>query len=121
MCRAGRSFSINRKISVVAMRIVLSTSVRFILHCCVGCVGFCSIAFGQQSSTNFGTAYLQLPVGARAVGLAGAYTAIANEPIALFYNPAGLAFFPNRPANFFNGITARIRSRSFRFCVWTKH
>ena len=79
------------------MRKVVSTSVRFILHCCIGCVGFCSIAFGQQSSTNLAEAYLQLPVGARAVGLAGAYTAIANEPIAIFYNPAGLAFLPNRP------------------------
>ncbi|MDB4965125.1 MAG: rane protein involved in aromatic hydrocarbon degradation [Myxococcales bacterium] len=31
---------------------------------------------------------------ARAVGTAGAQTAIANDPAAVFYNPAGLAFLP---------------------------
>lgn len=34
-------------------------------------------------------------VGDRAAGLAGAYTAIADGPEGMYYNPAGLAFAPN--------------------------
>ena len=34
---------------------------------------------------------LDIPIGARASGLGGAYTAVANDPSAIFYNPAGLA------------------------------
>ncbi len=32
-------------------------------------------------------------VGARAIGLGGAYTAVADDPTAVWYNPAGPAFF----------------------------
>jgi long-chain fatty acid transport protein len=34
--------------------------------------------------------YNDYPIGNRAVGLAGAFTAIANDPSGLYYNPAGL-------------------------------
>jgi len=79
------------------MREVIPTCVQITLHCFLWCVCCCGIAFSQQSSTNLAEAYLQLPVGARAVGLAGAYTAIGNEPITVFYNPAGIAFLPDKP------------------------
>ncbi|HOS34133.1 MAG TPA: hypothetical protein PLO95_13180, partial [Spirochaetota bacterium] len=36
--------------------------------------------------------YINLFVGDRAAGLAGAYTAIADGPEGAFYNPAGLAY-----------------------------
>lgn len=54
-------------------------------------------AFGQSMSPGLAESYLQRPVGARALGLAGAYTAVSNEPNALFFNPAGLGFLFDKP------------------------
>ena len=36
--------------------------------------------------------YINFFIGDRAAGLGGAYTAIADGPEGVFYNPAGLAF-----------------------------
>ncbi len=36
------------------------------------------------------THYVDFPIGGRAVGLGGAFTALANDPSGVFYNPAGL-------------------------------
>ncbi len=55
------------------------------------------IVFAQSTSSGLAESYLQRSVGARAIGLGGAYTAISNEPNGLFYNPAFSAFLPNRP------------------------
>jgi hypothetical protein len=50
------------------------------------------IAGDNNTAAGAGAAaWMKLPVGARAVGLSGAYTAIANEATALYWNPAGLA------------------------------
>lgn len=38
-----------------------------------------------------GAAYLKLGVGARALGMGGAFTAVADDATALFWNPAGVA------------------------------
>ncbi|MBS1538571.1 MAG: PorV/PorQ family protein [Bacteroidetes bacterium] len=57
---------------------------------------YCTV-FAQSTSTGLAETYLQRPVGARAIGFAGAYTAVANEPNGLYYNPAFSAFLPNRP------------------------
>lgn len=47
-----------------------------------------------------GAAGLQRPnvVGARAIGLGGAFTAVANDPTAVWHNPAGTAFFGENQA-----------------------
>ncbi len=36
--------------------------------------------------------YVRIPVGERAIGLGGAFTGLADDASAAFYNPAGLAF-----------------------------
>ena len=46
-------------------------------------------AFAATGETGF--AFLKLGVGARAMGMGSAYVAIADDPTALYWNPAGLA------------------------------
>ncbi|MBR3731893.1 MAG: outer membrane protein transport protein [Spirochaetales bacterium] len=46
----------------------------------------CSLAFADENH------YINVFVGDRAAGLGGAYTALADGPEGVFYNPAGLAF-----------------------------
>ena len=43
------------------------------------------------AGTTTGFAFLNLPAGARAAALGGAYTALADDPTAVFWNPAGVA------------------------------
>lgn len=50
--------------------------------------------------------------GARAMGMAGAFTAIANDPTALFYNPAGLVYVHG--TQFYGGATLIKPISSFR-------
>lgn len=51
----------------------------------------------QATSGGYSQSYLMRNVGARPISMAGAYTAIANDPFAVFYNPAGLGFFSSQP------------------------
>ncbi|MBR6200291.1 MAG: outer membrane protein transport protein [Spirochaetales bacterium] len=46
----------------------------------------CSLSFADENH------YINVFVGDRAAGLGGAYTALADGPEGVFYNPAGLAF-----------------------------
>jgi long-subunit fatty acid transport protein len=54
-----------------------------------------TLAFGQSSGkvTNVGTtaaSFLEIGVGARAIGMGGAFVATANDITAMYWNPAGL-------------------------------
>lgn len=44
----------------------------------------------QRAGTSSGT-FLKIGLGARAVGMGEAFVAVANDPTAIFWNPAGLA------------------------------
>jgi hypothetical protein len=46
-----------------------------------------------------GANFLEIGVGARAMGLAGAYTAIAQDVTALYWNPAGISHITSAAAN----------------------
>ncbi len=52
----------------------------------------------QTEVANVGTnaaAFLEIGVGARAMGMGGAYVSVANDPTALYYNPAGIVWVDN--------------------------
>jgi hypothetical protein len=45
---------------------------------------------GQRAGTSSGT-FLRIGVGARAVAMGETFVAVANDPSAIYWNPAGLA------------------------------
>ncbi|MCX7880127.1 MAG: hypothetical protein N2517_05655 [Ignavibacteria bacterium] len=71
------------------MRLVPIKIVNLIILCCFFLFAYHS--FSQRTGGGFAGAYLLREVGPRPIALAGCYTAISNEPSAIFYNPAGLS------------------------------
>ena len=45
-------------------------------------------------ATKYAGEFLKIPVGARAVGMGGAFSAIADDATAPFWNPAGMVYLP---------------------------
>lgn len=54
-------------------------------------------SFSQNSGGGTLASFLLRPTGSRPIALAGSYVAISNDPYAVFYNPAGLAYCPPVP------------------------
>jgi hypothetical protein len=55
---------------------------------------FAGTALGFLGASPTGFTFMRIGVGARPVGMGGAYTALADDANALFWNPAGLALAP---------------------------
>ena len=76
-------------------------------------------AYGQREVNKVGTTaanFLKLEVGARAVSLAGAFTALANDATALYWNPAGIAYSDHFSATYSNtNLYADIRHQFVGF------
>lgn len=73
--------------------------------------------FAADSAGQAG-AYLKLGVGARALGLGGAFTAVADDATAIFWNPAGLAGLEKAEAT---GMHASLTiDRSYDFVGYTQ-
>ena len=51
-------------------------------------------ALGLLGSSATGFTFMKIGIGARPIGMGGAYTAVADDANALFWNPAGLALNP---------------------------
>lgn len=49
-------------------------------------------------ATKYAAEFLKIPVGARAVGMGGAFSAIADDATAPFWNPAGMVYLPYKEA-----------------------
>ena len=47
-------------------------------------------------ATKYAGEFLKIPVGARAIGMGGAFSAIADDATAPYWNPAGMVYLPYR-------------------------
>jgi long-subunit fatty acid transport protein len=55
---------------------------------------------GEQRAGTSSATFLKIGVGARAVGLGESFVAVANDPSAIFWNPAGLASLQQQELEF---------------------
>lgn len=58
------------------------------------------ISSGVSNTGTSAAAFLEIGVGARAMAMGGAYVAVANDPTALYYNPAGIVWMDNIQVEF---------------------
>src|SRR5512137_2740714 len=49
-------------------------------------------------ATKYAGEFMKIPVGARAVGMGGAFSAVADDATAPYWNPAGMVYLPYREA-----------------------
>ncbi len=54
----------------------------------------------RAQDSKYAGAFLEIPVGSRALAMGGAYTAIANDEAAFHWNPAGVSLVADRLAGF---------------------
>lgn len=47
-----------------------------------------------------GGAFLKLPMSVRAAGMGDAYAAVSDEPLGIYYNPAGMVFSKRQTVSF---------------------
>jgi len=56
-------------------------------------ISLCSFSlFAQTENASTGLAFLKLGVGARAIGMGEAYSALSSDASGVYYNPAGISF-----------------------------
>jgi len=56
----------------------------------------CLLGASAADATKYAGEFLKVPVGARAVGMGGAFTAVADDATAPWWNPAGMVYLPYR-------------------------
>jgi hypothetical protein len=56
-----------------------------------GIITTSSIAQSVSKTGTTAAAFLEIPVGAKAIGMGGAFVSVANDASSLFWNPAGIA------------------------------
>jgi hypothetical protein len=52
------------------------------------------------AATKYAGEFLKIPVGPRALGMGGAFTAVADDATSPYWNPAGMVFLPYREVMF---------------------
>ncbi len=56
----------------------------------------CLVGSSTAHATKYAGEFLKAPVGARAIGMGGAFTAVADDATAPWWNPAGMIYLPYR-------------------------
>lgn len=80
---------------------------------------FIAPANSQISSGGYAETYLLRNIGARGISMAGAYTAVVNEPSGIYYNPAGIGFMNQVPT--VNVSTSLLGlGRSYHSLTWAQ-
>src|SRR5213593_2554091 len=54
------------------------------------------LAASPALATRYAGEFLKIPVGARAIGMGGSFTAVADDATAPYWNPAGMVYLPYR-------------------------
>src|SRR5438046_9685026 len=56
------------------------------------------IVSAPAGATKYAGEFMKIPVGARAVGMGGAFVAVADDATSPFWNPAGMVYLPYKEA-----------------------
>ncbi len=84
----------------------------------LGLLTLCVFAFAAGEGSGQAGAYLRMGVGARALGMGGAFVAVSDDATASYWNPAGLAKLKKNQASFMH---ARLKmDRNFDFINYVK-
>lgn len=72
-------------------------------------------SFAYSDNSKYASEFLRIPVGARSLGMGGAFIALANDGSSFYYNPAGVAISGSGILSFmyssqFGGITDPLAS-----------
>src|SRR2546428_6361855 len=51
---------------------------------------------GPAFATKYAGEFMKIPIGARAIGMGGAFSAVTDDATAPYWNPAGMVFLPYR-------------------------
>ena len=90
------------KIKFAKMLNVCKIIMKIIILCTIIICSLVSLK-AQQSGGGYAGSWSKRDFSARTLGLAGVFTAIADDPNAIYYNPAGLSDLANEPT-FFSSI-----------------
>jgi len=82
----------------------------------VTAIAIFSLVFFGLSSLSHGAGFLIYEHGAAAMAMAGAFVALANNPTAVFHNPAGIAFLDGTQISL--GTTLITPKASLRLANW---
>ncbi len=61
--------------------------------------GVC-LSAGPAGATKYAGEFLRIPVGARAIGMGGAFSAVCDDATSPYWNPAGMVYLPYREVVF---------------------
>jgi len=55
-----------------------------------------AVIASPAAATKYAGEFMKIPVGARAVGMGGAFSAVSDDATSPYWNPAGMVFLPYR-------------------------
>mgnify|MGYP003348510586 CR=1 FL=1 len=95
---------------------------RFAARLSLAVLSLLVVCVSPAAATKYAGEFMKIPVGARAVGMGGAFSAVADDATAAYWNPAGMVLLPYREAFLqhaeqFGGLV----NHNFGGAVWPMH